>query len=449
MKPDDCYFLDHKGQRHPVFLRKVKSSQGVVQTTPAEKSYEGAVTVSKIFWSTPFVLGGKTHASVCEACANRFACWQHNNKNNRRNCMNWLASPICGACTHYKICYPMKKAVCKRCAPMNEEYGFIISQPVKVPTIKISDLKTSFDLAMAVGRKNRLITWMLRRLAHKDPTLYHSWFVPKRNGTGQREITAPNSALKWLQKAILEHVLYQVPAHPASVGFEPGISIRENAERHSGKDIVISLDLKDFFPSIGFPRVFGALKSVGLDTKVAGIITAISTWKGALPQGAPTSPRLSNMVTYRLDKKLQSYLGRQKWTYTRYADDITFSFSRADNPNYVLGAVDGIISVVKRIVAEEGFQVNEAKTKIMRRGRRQWVTGLVANEKPNISRQKFRRVRAAIHNAKVLGIPAAAKKAGVSPKRFTGWVSGNLAFFQMVNPERTNRMKTQWEVLLI
>jgi retron-type reverse transcriptase len=254
--------------------------------------------------------------------------------------------------------------------------------------------------------------------------------------------------LKFLQKSILEKLLYEVPSHEASVGFQPGLSIADNAKIHSGADVVISIDLEDFFPTVKFPRVYGALQAVGFHKRVAGMITSICTWDGALPQGAPTSPRLSNMVAYRMDSKIKSYMEKKKWKYTRYADDITVSFRQEDNPDFELKSVDGIIAVLKRIIMEEGFRVNEAKTKIMRKGRRQWVTGLVANEHPNILKTKFKTVRAAVHNAKMRGVLQASKEQGRSKIEFEQWVSGNIAFFHMVNPEKTAPMKAQWEEVL-
>ncbi len=447
MEPKDCYFIDEEGAKQQVYFRKTKKGRGTRREDGSTITFTGEITVSKIFFDRPFVLNEVQHPNICSICINRYACWQHNNRTNRRKCLNWLCETTCSMCEQHKDCYGMIKAQCGRMAEEDEEFGFVIDGPVHVEKMDFQDLRTTFDLAMAIGRKNRLLTWLLRQLAKKDKALYNTWTIPKRSGA-ERTITAPISELKWAQRSILEKLLYQVPDHDASVGFQPGMSIADNARIHSGADVVISIDLEDFFPTVKFPRVFGALKSVGFHKKIAGIITALCTWNGALPQGAPTSPRLSNMVCYRMDSIIRSYLDKKGWRYTRYADDITISFRKEDNPDFELKSVDGIVSVLRRIIEEEGFHVNEAKTKIMRKGRRQWVTGLVANSHPNILKTKFKQIRAAIHNSKMRGVDKAASEQSVSRVKFVQWVSGNLAFFHMVNPEKTSTMKDQWEEVL-
>jgi retron-type reverse transcriptase len=450
LEPEDCYFIDEEdGQpkKKQVYFRKTRHGRGQITEKGSTITYKGDFTVSKIFFNRPFVLSGVEHRNICSLCINRHACWQAKNHTNRRNCGLWLMESICSMCDGHRDCYGMVKAQCARMADEDEEFGFKIDGPVHVEKLKLEDLRTTFDLGMAIGRKNRLITWLLRGLAKKEDGLYNTWTIPKRSGA-QRVITSPNSKLKWVQRSILEKLLYQIPDHESSVGFQPGINIAHNAKVHAGADVVVSIDLQDFFPTVTAPRVFGALKSVGFQKRMAGIITALCTWQGALPQGAPTSPRLANMVCYRMDNKIRSYLNRIGWRYTRYADDITMSFRQSDKPDFVLKSVDGIVSVIRRIIKEEAFQVNENKTKIMRRGRRQWVTGLVANQQPNILKGKFKQVRAAIHKASMLGLQQAAIERGISQVKYAQWVSGNIAFFHMVNPEKTAAMKSQWEEVL-
>lgn len=302
-------------------------------------------------------------------------------------------------------------------------------------------LKTSFDLGMKIGIKNRVITWLLRKIYANDPDLYKTWTVPKNNG-GQRTITAPRPELKTVQKNILNRVFSEIRRHECAYGFITGRNIVHNAFQHSYKKIVVSIDIKDFFPSIRFPRVYGVLKSLEFQDRVAGILTALCTWDGALPQGAPTSPAISNLIAFRMDEKLQTYCYNQNWTYTRYADDLTFSTSRT---NQVNRAVDHFISVVRRIVEDEGFEVNEKKIKVMRSHKRQWVTGLVTNEKISVIRWKYRQLRAAVHNAATLGLNEAAKKQSISRSKYKMWVEGNLAFHHMVNPARVSTLSREWE----
>ena len=435
-------------KKQRVFFRRLRNLRGSITRTKINDiphdSYSGELGISKIYFNTPIVIDGTRHRSICEICTNRYVCFSEK-KANPNNCQNWLASSICAGCTRYSECYPSKESTCKKRArdfSHASQYGFILDRSIQVPVTKNEDLENTFDLAMKIGRKNRVITWLLKSLAEKDKSLYHSWEIEKKNG-GTRIITAPTGILKWMQKSILERSLYDIPTHPSATGFIPGSSIADNAREHCNSDVVVSIDLENFFPSISFPRVYGVLKAVGFTPRIAGVITSLCTWKGALPQGAPTSPMLSNMVSYRMDQKLKSYFSKRGWKYTRYADDITFSY--ACKKDEKMGPVDGVIQVVRKIVEEEGFKVNEKKTKIMRKGRRQWVTGLVANEKPNILRRQFRMVRAAIHNASTHGLEKAAKKRGISNIKYEQWVSGNIAFFEMVVPKRVKAMKKKWK----
>lgn len=431
------HWYEDKGQKKKFFFK------------PSPGSKRRETTVSKAILNTPLQIDGTGYQSICELCVNRFSCWQ-TKRANPKKCANWMVSSICNRCTHYSRCYKAGQRRCNTHKSSNYHglSGFILDQPISSLNLDYDhnwDLKESFDLAMKIGMKNRVLTWLLRRLFAKDARLYRTWKVPKKK-SGERTIMAPTDELKIVQRAILDRILSEITAHKAATGFVQGSNIRDNADCHSLAKVVVSIDLKNFFPSIKFPRVYGVLKKIGFKDRVAGIITALCTWDGALPQGAPTSPALSNIVAYRMDKKLHSFLENNGWGYTRYADDITFSANRpwskrADGP------IDHIVNVVRRIIAEEGFEVNENKVKIMRRGRRQWITGLVVNERPNVIRWKFRQLRAAIHNADTLGLTEAAKKQGISRVKYKRWVEGNLAFHNMVNRGRIQSMARQWETV--
>lgn len=439
------------GKKQPIFFRTKDDQLGKIEkvSNPPKKDMDelsGQIMISKMYLNQPFVINGNKLKSACEICSNRYRCWSVARLNNKKNCLNWQVMSICKNCTHYETCYKVSKRQCSRMARnftkdgLMPDNGFMLDRSISVPRVENFRINKSFDLAMKIRRKNRVITWLLKRIYKKDPMLYYNWKIPKRSG-GTRQITSPCVELKSVQRSILEEVLYDIPMHDCAVGFRPNFSIADNAKAHSGADVVVSLDLKDFFPSITFPRVYGALLAIGFQKKIAGIITAICTHDGALPQGAPTSPMLSNIVAHRLDSKLNTYMGKKGFSYTRYADDITFSHTYKDGTS----SVDGIIRVVRRIIEEENFEVNEDKTKIMRKGRRQWVTGLVANEKPNVIRWKYRQIRAAVHNASKYGVPSAAKLADVSSKKFREWVSGNLAFLNMVNPEKAQKLMEKWK----
>ncbi|WP_373851518.1 reverse transcriptase domain-containing protein [Delftia acidovorans] len=244
---------------------------------------------------------------------------------------------------------------------------------------------------------------------------YHSFTLPKKTG-GERLISAPMPRLKRAQYWVLDNILAKVPAHDAAHGFLAGRSIVSNAAPHAGHDVVINLDVKDFFPSIAFGRIKGVFRHLGYGEAIATLLALLCSENRAqawqvdgeklfvggkarervLPQGAPTSPMLTNLLCRRLDRRLLGLARQLGFVYTRYADDLTFSASgeaARDNVGRLLGRV-------RWILRDEGFTPHPDKERVMRKGRRQEVTGLVVNaDKPGVSRETRRRLRAALHRA--------------------------------------------------
>jgi retron-type reverse transcriptase len=244
---------------------------------------------------------------------------------------------------------------------------------------------------------------------------YHSFTLPKKTG-GERLISAPMPRLKRAQYWVLDNILAKVPAHDAAHGFLAGRSIVSNAAPHAGHDVVINLDVKDFFPSIAFGRIKGVFRHLGYGEAMATLLALLCSENRAqawqvdgeklfvggkarervLPQGAPTSPMLTNLLCRRLDRRLLGLARQLGFVYTRYADDLTFSAlgeAARDNVGRLLGRV-------RWILRDEGFTPHPDKERVMRKGRRQEVTGLVVNaDKPGVSRETRRRLRAALHRA--------------------------------------------------
>ncbi|WP_203414447.1 reverse transcriptase domain-containing protein [Entomobacter blattae] len=235
-------------------------------------------------------------------------------------------------------------------------------------------------------------------------------FEIDKNSGGKRTIKAPVPKLKKLQSH-LSHVLNgclaeierERSAKPISFGFRKGRSIAENARRHKRKHWVLNLDLEDFFPSFNFGRVRGFFlkdKAFGLHPEVATTIAQIACDGAALPQGSPCSPVISELIAQILDMHLVRLAKKYSVTYTRYADDITFSTSQREFPTG-LATVDTndppvwhlSDELVDKIVTS-GFTVNAAKTRMHFQDSRQMVTGLVVNEKVNIRSDYYRRARA-------------------------------------------------------
>ena len=268
---------------------------------------------------------------------------------------------------------------------------------------------------------------------------YHVFTIPKRRG-GTRQIHAPGDLLKDLQRRIYRRLLSKLPVHPAATGFVRGRSIVDNARPHAGQGVVINLDLQDFFASIKAERVHKAFRALGWSRESADILTNICTHEGSLPQGAPTSPALSNLVCRRLDTRLAALANRVQArlvgtrnprtgellagqregkkgqaSYTRYADDLTFSFPgfgrnkrRRKKPQGAkarqrpLWPSRGLLRTIRQILEEEGFRIQKKKrVRIQRSHQRQTVTGLVVNRAVSLPRGIRRRVRAMEHREKL------------------------------------------------
>ena len=266
----------------------------------------------------------------------------------------------------------------------------------------------------------RRLGMMVEDLSAVTPA-YEAFEIHKLSG-GTRHILAPEASFKELQRRVLRRILGRLRAHDAAHGFERGRSIVTHARNHVGKALVVRLDLKDFFPSTAEKRVKRYFRRIGWNGKAASILMSWCTWEGGLPQGAPTSPRLANLVNRRLDARLAAYARSRRGTYTRYADDLTFSF---DDERDV--SVRNLVAVVTRIAREDGYVVHRRKKlHIMRRHDRQIVTGLVVNERVALPRSTRRWLRAVEHHVRT------GAAASLTEEQLDGW----RAFRRMIREQR-------------
>ncbi len=279
----------------------------------------------------------------------------------------------------------------------------------------LPELPTAKALANAIGISMPELRFLafdrpLSRVSH-----YQRFLIPKKSG-GDRLISAPMPRLKRAQYWVLDNVLAALPVHEAAHGFAPERSIVSNALPHVGREVVVNLDLKDFFPTLTWKRVKGKFRGLGYSEAVATVLALICTEpdvdavdldgqrlyarKGPrrLPQGAPTSPALTNLICLRLDRRIAGVAASLGFTYTRYADDMTFSAS--GEPAAKTGT---LLKAVGDIITAEGFIVHPDKTRVMRRHRRQEVTGLTVNERVAVPRDTLRRFRALLHQIEVSG----------------------------------------------
>lgn len=320
-----------------------------------------------------------------------------------------------------------------------------VSDIAKLEERELPVVHTPAELAEAMLLSIGELRWLAYHNEAAERIHYVQFSVRKRSG-GLRVLASPHQKLRKAQSWILEHILVKLAVHDAAHGFVAGRGTVTNAAPHVGQQAVVNADLKDFFPSITFPRVEGFFRRLGYSGAVATILALlvtecprqqvryagrelwVATGPRSLPQGACTSPALSNAIAWRLDKRLKGIASKLGWTYTRYADDLTFSSSGECSQQ-----VGYFLARLRHIVQDEGFHLNRAKTRVQRRNAQQSVTGIVVNDRPGVSRKTVRKLRAILHNAKRTGLAAQNRE---NHPDFEGWLQGMIAYVRMVNPEQ-------------
>lgn len=265
--------------------------------------------------------------------------------------------------------------------------------------MRIQELNSFKDIAEALDIK----TGYLRRLLFDtQESLYKESKIPKKDGSF-RKIYSPNKNLLTIQRRLLEILENSVQIHPRAYGFVKNKSTVDNARQHLNKKYLLNIDLENFFPSISAGRVHSLFSNYfKLNKTVASTLTNLCCHpEGFLPQGAPTSPMISNILCKTLDNDLNR-LAKNSFgsSYTRYADDISFSSNRPFKDG-IINEVDGVVelgSTLKGIISRNGFRINSDKIRLQKNYEHQEVTGIVVNSKLNIDRRYIRRIRAMLHS---------------------------------------------------
>jgi RNA-directed DNA polymerase len=294
-------------------------------------------------------------------------------------------------------------------------------------------LRTRADVAKLLGTSTKQLQFLL--YGRPEGQRYTQFTISKRRG-GTRTILAPRDDLKILQWKLAAKLAEAYRPRQVVYGFVGGRSIAGNADRHVCSRHVLNADLKDFFPSIHFGRVRGLFLSLKAAPATATVLAQICCHRGALPQGSPASPVVSNMICARMDRELLALAKKHHCRYSRYADDLTFSRKRGAFPPELayLDEDDGRAILGKElrgIIEDNGFTPHPEKTWLFSRLHRQSVTGLVVNAKRNVRREFVRQLRAMIHAWEVYGLEHAeaeyhtryfrGQKRGASPHRSPRW----------------------------
>jgi RNA-directed DNA polymerase len=305
-------------------------------------------------------------------------------------------------------------------------------------------IKNSLALSEAMGVSINELRFLSYGRKTSQVSHYKQFLIAKKRG-GTRRISTPMPRLKRLQYWILENILGKISLHDSVHGFVPERSIVTNAEPHVGKEVVVNMDLRNFFPTISYKRIKGLFCNLGYSEQVATILALlcsepevdevmldnqrfyVARSERFLPQGAPTSPAISNIICRKLDRRMFGAAEKLGFTYTRYADDLTFSGSKINA--HRLGK---LLWRVEQIIESEDFQVHPNKTRIMRSNHRQEVTGIIVNEKLSICRKTLRKFRALLFQIEKDGPEG--KSWG--PGELIPSIEGYANFVAMVNPEK-------------
>jgi RNA-directed DNA polymerase len=276
-------------------------------------------------------------------------------------------------------------------------------------------------LSALVGYKKEY----LKRASIYTPSFYRDFQIKKKNGK-LRTISEPLPSLKEIQIWILENILANVALSPFAKAYRKKIGIIENLKFHKNQPMVYTLDLKDFFPSINTKSVESIFRSLGYSVLISNLLAKLCTRDNYLPQGAPTSPYLSNIFFKETDNLIANYCLSNNIKYTRYADDLSFSGEFDEN---------ALLEIVQNAVEKIGLKINEEKTKLMRTGTRQTVTGIVVNEKPQVVFHKRNKLRQDLFYIKKFGLLNHILHRKIKNANYLEHILGQVNFVLQINPD--------------
>src|SRR5690625_70414 len=302
---------------------------------------------------------------------------------------------------------------------ISDKYILYITKLLKNNTPIIFDFN---HLSLLLGRQ----PFYLASVVNSPDNHYRNFKLKKRSG-GFREITTPFPALLEMQYWIYNNILKNVSVNPCAHGFTYKKSIITNATIHAGQNELLKLDLKDFFPSININRIIYVFKTLGYPNEIAFYLASICSYNESLPQGAPTSPMLSNIIAKQLDKRLINLAKKYNLKFTRYADDLTFSGKNIPAK---------FIEYINAIIEDEGFDLNEAKTRLYKNNRKRIVTGISVLEKEiKIPREYKRNLRQELHFIFKYSFESHVKKKKIRKSNYLESLIGKVNFWLSVEPK--------------
>ena len=329
-----------------------------------------------------------------------------------------------------------------------------VSDSTRLTALSLPEFESPIALAEAMGVTLEELRFLAFNRKVSKTTHYQQFLVEKKSG-GVRKISSPMPRLKKVQHWILKEILEKIPLHDAAHGFIKQRSIATNAQTHINKSIVINVDLQDFFPSIHYRRVKGVFVHLGYSEQLATILALliteadtdqveyddtvfyVQTGERYLPQGAPTSPAMSNRLCLQMDKRLLGMANSLGFDYSRYADDLTFSTHSVDD-----STVKKLLWRLEQIIIDEGFQIHPDKTRIMRKHQQQEVTGVVVNRQLSLDRKKLKRFRALLFQVETDGVEGKVWDNGKGTNLIAS-LKGYANYVYMIDKEKGTRFLNQ------
>lgn len=276
---------------------------------------------------------------------------------------------------------------------------------------------------------------ILYTISNNSEKFYTTKYINKKDGT-KRELLVPKPILKSIQKNILNNVLYGFSVSKYACAYIPNKTIKDNIKPHINKRVILKLDIKNFFPSITFENIYNVLPNSILPKEIKVLLVKLCTYYDYLPQGAPTSPYISNLVLKNFDEYIGKYCEEREISYTRYCDDLTFSGDFN---------IKQLKNKVQAYLEELGFNLNNKKTKVIRNNTRQTVTGVVVNKKANITKEYKRKIRQEIYYIKKYGIDNHCKFIKENKSKYLNSLRGRINYCLEINP--SNELKNYLKIL--
>ena len=279
----------------------------------------------------------------------------------------------------------------------------------------------------------------IRKAITHSPAFYRKFKVTKRNGTS-RLLAEPLPSLKEIQLWLLQNVLRQLPIHSHAKAYKTGVSLKENLRFHVNQPMVMAMDIVDFFPSIKRNQIEEEFVRMGYGKRISNLFAKLCTLSDHLPQGAPTSPYLSNLIFRTVDEELAEFSKTHNIRYTRYADDLTFSGEF--DPNLLFNRVQPAVNSI-------GLNVHPTKTKVMKRHQQQRVTGMNVNKKTQVPFDKRNRLRQEMYMIEKYGFQEHLRHCSITDHHYLNRLKGRVNFVLHLNPDDQEFKQYKAELLYL